>query len=401
MQLMGVRMMALISGLLAQLSTGLVMKASRGGEFPGLMLLGMNLAGIEDSLLSMAREGATPELLPFIGTITVMVDQMIAEVYVQRESSQASLNSSWLDLLQCQPIASQVVSNLSQWAANHRQCRSEECALVADINSQCTLLCGTQILAAEAKCNTFRTGRLQSGDPLINHFPTPGYCDISTSFQSSKPWMIILRDNFKAMYENWEKAWSDCQNATQIADTCNNTCQQKQFNLTDKIATCNGMQADLELQACGTTSQACSNYHQCYSNKLDAFKTINATVVAQEENYLSQHLGLLHVRCLLAAFNASISDKMPLGTGIENCKAIDFSGPTYRTGLYINYKAVPPEQTCSNVEGASPFAPGSSRWKSAYYYNLGSPSCSRAYNPVCNAPCCAGSTTVIAGGAKY
>eukprot|EP00931_Biecheleriopsis_adriatica_P099661 TRINITY_DN7432_c0_g1_i2.p1 TRINITY_DN7432_c0_g1~~TRINITY_DN7432_c0_g1_i2.p1 ORF type:complete len:644 (+),score=99.66 TRINITY_DN7432_c0_g1_i2:167-1933(+) len=333
------------------------------------------LEGIEASLMSMAEEGATPELAPFIDQISQLVSQMKVEVSRTATSAQTSLDASWNAFLTC----NQTSMDLSSMNASLRNCWTSESAKYSDYTS-CTALCDVKNATAAVECQHFSAKDV---------FPNPGFCKWPTQAHtmSTFQWMGILKTDFQTQLATWNQLSAACNNATTTANDCYAGCQTQQDALAAKRLECDTLQGDMESAACGDTGDACSRYQTCYSTKQAAWISTNTSVALQEAAYIQEYRGILRVECLLGAFNLSIQTGTNLSMGLATCQGTTYTSSDWST-IQISYYDVSanPLKSCISTsgDGSQDSVPGSSAWNLKYFSNLPTGVVAAA----CSATCC-------------
>lgn len=323
---------------------------------------GMNLDGIEQSLLAMAEEGATPGLLPFIYQIYNLTSQMKREVEVQKDRSQKSLDDSWEEFIKCK-LGTSTFNNSAQ-ATALRQCRikQQECYLNStQACASCDLLC--QVMSTEcAKLASFE-------------YYNTSFCSISNPalVAGTRDHMVDLQSFFSRKATEFKNTQSSCRNATLDCNQCRATCSGT--NCTDYKNQCDELQQALEGDACkalSVDSSNCSNYTICYNTKKTAWEETTSTVHKEESAFTAEYRGILRIECLLNAFIKEINENDSLKAQIQTCVANDFTGPEYLGILFIKYQNISdnPKQDCAPLVVTSNSklpTPGSAEWIQSYY----------------------------------
>lgn len=335
-------------------------------EAPG----NIDLDALESSLVSMAREGGTPSLHPFISQVEKLTSGMKEGVMKQSKSSQKELDASWQDFLSC-TVEQQKMPGLQAASLVHRTCRTEESQMYKDLMSLLEI-CHIKNSTADAYCDAFTA---------MDQFPSAGNC----KWQNAAPqtsalrYMKLLRDGFLEKHNAWLQNKSLCDGHTNHSDLCFADWRSKQLQLEQKRAECDRYQGQLEILACG--SHDCSDYTNCYSTRRSSWESTNATVAMQEASFLAEYRGLLRIECLLSAFRSSLNYTTPLSQGIDECRRTDFKKSSYLQPLYINYF----DGSQNSMKACFPgTGPSSQAWSEKYYAHM--PMGTKA--AVCTADCC-------------
>jgi len=334
----------------------------------------VDLQAIENSLVSLAKEGGSSIPDGFINQVESLTKSMKEHIIEQSRASQMTLNASWEDFLSCSP-AGQHVSNLTASSLAHRTCRSDESKMYKELMSVreiCSIKNGT----AKAYCDAFRA---------MDQFPPAGKCKWKhATSKSTLDYMKALSDHFLAHHNAWLQNKSLCESHSNISEQCFNAeWSSKQFQLQQKRAECDHRQYEVEQLACGPGNQ-CLEYKLCYSERKTAWESTNQTVAAQEASFLSQYHGWLRIDCLVDALLSHWQTLTPLTEDIDACQQKTYADPSYYQPLFVSYFNVSenPVKACSQISGG----PGSQTFNDEYFHDMPH---GTALAP-CSSDCCAG-----------
>lgn len=330
---------------------------------PGLSFA--TLDNIESSLLAMAKEGASPALVPFIDQIFVLTQNMLKAVEQQAASTQASHDASWQSWLKCH-LNEPEIRNLETLKQRLWKCWQEEKSCET-IHQKCENICHYSEGTRDYLCNIFQSK---------NVFPVKGLCGINKAYSSTRPWMVQMGLRYKAWYDDWQKAYVNCQDSTNSTIKCKEVCEDP---CVGKAVECAGNQTELETAACGKPTMDCTIYQSCYGLRKEMFVNRSAEVKTEEDAYLSEYNGLMRIGCLLTGFKAELAAANMmfhdltltpvLSASIDECRAKIWTDDRYNGNIRIKYKYTyqNPEKPCDDMAGESPIKPGMPEWISAYY----------------------------------
>eukprot|EP00931_Biecheleriopsis_adriatica_P054922 TRINITY_DN32373_c0_g1_i1.p1 TRINITY_DN32373_c0_g1~~TRINITY_DN32373_c0_g1_i1.p1 ORF type:complete len:681 (-),score=98.55 TRINITY_DN32373_c0_g1_i1:39-2081(-) len=344
-------------------------KASAGGQLDALSLLGsgglgsMDLSALEASLMSMAREGATPELKPFIEQIDEMVEDLKTEVDAQANKSQKKLDDAWTPFKECNWKYQNVWFNVTDLLNQYRNCTSRESGFATDWLT-CTSGCQYKHDVALELCTQFENA-------AVNHYPPTDKCLLRQPIfdQTTRPHMQRLMQFYKQSYDAWYTLKIVCDNAKQEAEECEATCTPKYSAWQATVMQCNADQRELEGGACQAEEDACGKYVQCYNTTMNLWMDVNTTVAEEEIAFTAEYRGLLRIECLLDAFLLSINGSQTLSKGVEDCQKKVYTGSTYIGHLWIYYYDLSqnPFYDCLNGGSLREHIPGTDEWINKYY----------------------------------
>eukprot|EP00440_Ansanella_granifera_P050224 gb/GFBE01054439.1/.p1 GENE.gb/GFBE01054439.1/~~gb/GFBE01054439.1/.p1 ORF type:complete len:794 (+),score=105.30 gb/GFBE01054439.1/:1-2382(+) len=341
----------------------------------------MSLTGLESSIMSMALDGASPELQPFLDQISTLTNEMQLKVEEQANASQASLDEAWNNFKACNLDAPNLTNDLQGWNQSHRSCRQEESHLFAEWQ-ECLAGCAPYDAIANSSCEMFKA---------VDVFPPKGDCKWQDTHESMTvlEYMDILLRDFQQKSKTWNERNDVCRTHTQEAATCYASCSVQESAYREKRAACDLVQASLEQHACGDGTSACGVYRSCYDSKKIVWQETNTTVASEEEAFTAEYRGILRIECLTKAFDTSISQEAAdLGTEMEKCRATDFGADAYVGKISISYYDISENPRLSCSGGGPAFIacpPGNEVWHVWFYSDLPP---NTTFNPVCNASCC-------------
>eukprot|EP00933_Yihiella_yeosuensis_P029511 TRINITY_DN2314_c2_g1_i3.p1 TRINITY_DN2314_c2_g1~~TRINITY_DN2314_c2_g1_i3.p1 ORF type:complete len:397 (+),score=100.65 TRINITY_DN2314_c2_g1_i3:95-1285(+) len=347
---------------------------------------GMNLDGIEASLLAMAKEDASPSLKPFVTQITELTKSMKQAVDDQATRSQSNLKSSLDQWKGCELKNEEIENNLTEFSQKHLECSGEESNAYAQWQS-CLTRCTTPCDEANLKCDEFNK---------TDVWPEDGRCKMQDSavYADTKEWMTILMNSYENLYKAWTSSKEGCEQGKIKCDACYSGCGQYEKVYKDKVGVCSTYQAELETKGCDRDTTDCVTYHHCYASKEQAYHSTAGAVKQQEKAYIAEYRGLLRINCLLEgfakAFGAEKMDPKALSASIETCKNTDFSAEDRVKHLRIEYYNVTAEielKKCdgpNNVTDDTNLIPGSPAWIHRFYKDMPA----NTFYEACDACCC-------------
>eukprot|EP00933_Yihiella_yeosuensis_P027006 TRINITY_DN2094_c5_g1_i1.p1 TRINITY_DN2094_c5_g1~~TRINITY_DN2094_c5_g1_i1.p1 ORF type:complete len:413 (+),score=81.94 TRINITY_DN2094_c5_g1_i1:52-1290(+) len=341
---------------------------------------GMNLDGIEASLLSMAQEGSTPGLTPFVTEINTLVAQMKGAVATQSRTSQSSLTRAWSTFTACSFSASSEFKALQTLNSSHRACSDEESTLYADWQ-KCLTKCTDPCQYSNYECEKFNA---------INKYPAVGRCRVTdqTMYPKTREWMVQLRDVFRDEYFKWADQKHKCDTRKKVCTDCYSECSTKEKAYKLKETTCSTYQSNLEKSACDKGTNTCQEYFRCYDTAKKEWEKVEKVTEVQETAFLAEFRGLLRIECLLEAFKQNLEQGVALAPRIAACRDKDYKTTAFTGHLRINYPNITSNKRrdCLNETGAKANgqSPGSPGWIKAFYSNMPD----NTYYETCDACCC-------------
>eukprot|EP00933_Yihiella_yeosuensis_P009477 TRINITY_DN11539_c7_g1_i1.p1 TRINITY_DN11539_c7_g1~~TRINITY_DN11539_c7_g1_i1.p1 ORF type:complete len:406 (+),score=73.03 TRINITY_DN11539_c7_g1_i1:86-1303(+) len=340
-----------------------------------------NLIGIEASLMSMAKAGATPGLRPFVDQIKGLTGTMKTKVEEQSKRSQASLDASWDWFKGCSRTTGFNNNNVAASNRSFMECSAAESSAYREWK-QCLTGCN-EVCTNPVKC---------VDDP----YPDPGHCQMKdpSVWDGTRDWMKQLRDSYKRKYDEWKEKQDRCKQVDSICKDCYKKCweQNKKYKMYEDE--CNQKQKALETAACNTEGNSCQAYKMCYESRKHAWQRTNRSVAAEESNFFAEYRGILRVECFVQAFVQNLDDpKKELQPLIEACRKEGGTRYSNMGTMVIKYKKIEdnPLEECTSTgsgtsqNGISKLTPGTPEWVRTYYSNLPPDT----YYEACDACCCA------------
>eukprot|EP00440_Ansanella_granifera_P009168 gb/GFBE01009930.1/.p1 GENE.gb/GFBE01009930.1/~~gb/GFBE01009930.1/.p1 ORF type:complete len:438 (+),score=81.40 gb/GFBE01009930.1/:1-1314(+) len=347
-----------------------------GGSSGGMH--GMNIELIESSLLAMAKDGATPELQPFVDDIMNLTLDMMVEVEKQANVSQKTLDDAWYAFKACQQTYADAFWDLARENKSHIDCSVKEAQKAVNYN-ECVTTCGSLKTYRDIMCPQFAG---------VNVYPAIDNCKLQDNYleKNTRPHMASLRDYYLGKLQDWQCKKKKCDDANDYYYTCLKGCLPLYNAWYVQYCICTEKQHALESRRCAPDSEDCTEYKQCYQDRRAAWELANTTVAEEEVSFLAEYRGLYRIKCLLEAFTASIDGTKDLSIGLEDCRVKSYNNATYLGHLYIEYYDIAdnPFINCSYPkEGTA--KPGSDAW--IEYFYAGKMPTGTTYED-CGAECC-------------
>lgn len=347
---------------------------------------GMNLGGIEASLLAMAKEEPSPTVKPFVTQITDLTKSMKQAVEDQAKRSQNNLKMSMDDWKSCELKDEEAENNLTAYSLKHLDCSQKESDAYAQWQS-CLTKCTTPCDEAQLKCDEFNK---------TDVWPEDGRCKMQDSavYANTKEWMEILMDSYENLYKAWTSSKAGCEQGKIECDRCNQGCNAYEKVYKEKVGVCSTYQAELETKGCDKDTTDCVTYHHCYNTKSKAFYAAEESVAQQEKAYIAEYRGLLRITCLLEGFTKAFEggklDAKSLSVSIDTCKKTDFTTEAHVKHLRIQFYNVTEQIELKKCDGPNDkmdetnLIPGSPAWIHQFYSNMPA----NTFYEACDACCC-------------
>jgi len=366
-----------------------------------LMSLGngqLDIGGMEQSILALAEEGASPELLPFIEYIFNLTHDMkvdVVEHFRTKKDEIEECYETWGDCQRQIPTP----HNYDYWNQTHRNCSDEESALCIEWE-ECVQDCEDRKIICYDQCPPDPEppwnpcpGQLE---PALINDPLPCFPRCNADTETPRDHYVRLLDCFAKEKADHEQKMEECWICHEVVEKCFNKCDILDAELTAKKRECTDHQTDLEELVCHCNSGNCTRYYQCHTNArnlcLGKCDGIDDEVLVLRTEYE----GLLRVECYLHSLVDNIRTGFSLYSGIQACRSYsiadylptkpgwqEFFNRTVPNGTgWIDFtetcnKTPPAIIPCGDISGCDPlFLPGRPGFIVHHYSNM----------PYCTAP---------------
>eukprot|EP00930_Biecheleria_cincta_P024304 TRINITY_DN173_c0_g1_i2.p1 TRINITY_DN173_c0_g1~~TRINITY_DN173_c0_g1_i2.p1 ORF type:complete len:422 (-),score=65.61 TRINITY_DN173_c0_g1_i2:114-1379(-) len=355
------------------------------------------IAQIETSLINLAREKSTPDssTLESIAIIQQYINAMKADVLERASDTQAGLNQSWHNLVNCRLNLTDASSNLSILNATHRDCSDAESTMGSQYLN-CLNTCETECSSSQAVCDQYCTVNIPDM-PSPSPSPGPGTCHFADTVKGDdevgtyKEWdsnLIYERwaHYFNGLYSDWTAKRNSCRNQVTTMQNCYQHCASTHgtFYATKKQE-CTDHQYDLEAAACHENSAVCQAYQGCFGSLTETYQADVDSARASQASWYSEYRGIQRVVCLLGAFNASVVSGADLTAALNTCQSTVFDPCAEERSLCLDIYPSPQMESCNGTYSNNTLRPGSSAWIEAFYTGMPNMTTWEA----CGASCCA------------
>jgi len=278
-----------------------------------------SLAGIETSLLSLAREKSTPDssTSESIAIILSYIAAMKDDVLTRASATQSGLNQSWNNLVNCRLNLTDASTNLTILNATHRDCSQEESTMGAQ-HLSCLSTCETQCTSSQAVCDQYCAVNVPDM-PSPSPSPSPGTCHFSGPVKGddeigdykewdSNVWYERWVGYFDGLYSDWSTKRTNCMNTATTMQNCYQHCTSTYgTSYETKKQECTDHQYDLEAAACHETSSNCLAYQSCHGALYNTYQADVNSANSSQSSWYSEYMGIMRVECLLSAYNSSLA----------------------------------------------------------------------------------------------
>lgn len=346
--------------------------------------LGANsLAQIEASVLSLAREKSSNDnsTLESIALIEQYIGLMKNDVLIRANATQAGLDQSWYNLVNCKLNLS-TSANTAVLNATHRDCSQQESSL-RQTYTDCTSLCATHCITTQADCGLFCEVDTYGGC----HFEGPVKPDdVNQDFREwdGLQYYQRLANDFDDLLADWTTKKNTCKDTLNTMQNCYLNCETTQGSAYEtKKAECTEHQYDLETAACPEKSSPCAAYSSCHDALTDTYLADSETAQLSEASWKTEYRGLMRIQCLLDAYSENAISGADIQAGLDACEQAVFTPCEEQISLCLTYHTAPAKESCSSMANET-LLPGSSYWVEAYYTNMPEGTTWEG----CGAPCC-------------
>jgi len=338
---------------------------------------------IESSLINLAREKSTPDssTLESLAIIQTYIDAMKVDVLERATATQAGINQSWHNLVNCRLNLTDASTNLTILDATHKDCSHEESTMSTQYRN-CLSTCETQCTSSQAVCDQYCAVNIPDPMPAPNPVAGPGTCHFAGPVKGddevgdykewdSKVWYERWVAYFGGLYTEWTTKRTNCRNSVTTMQNCYQSCESTYgTSYLTKKQECTDHQYDLEAAACHESSSSCLDYQSCFRSLTNTYRADVNSGNASKESWFSEYRGIMRVVCLLDAYNASIVNGAALSPAMSACQATVFDPCTEDSRLCLDIYPFPEEEPCNGTYGNNTLQPGSQAWVDAFYTNM-------------------------------
>jgi len=356
--------------------------------------VGLELAGLEKSVLALSNEAPSAAMLSFVGEVRLMLENRIMKGIRQTfNQSNTTLEEAVREMKSCLVAhheddygISPDEYNLTTLQHKHRYCRQNQSE--AEMNVTITKnFADAKKAVMEAECRDYHE----------HNRSTVGCGDDCVWKESDTHNPNKYIDYFREQFELWDRRWKEAVHVREQCEHARNESQEADANATkacehhdDLKSNCSEIQATMDSSSCNykdALDKACTDNRCCVDNNwatIDRILYGDAGCCEHTSRFLELSLqeqmrASLRISCYLDAFSSS-----NLSVQIQACKSLDFQADDHVTALNFGYHSLTKPTLSEVCEYDKCHIAGYCKYESNYYdatYGLSEP---------CKGSCCLG-----------